>query len=70
MSKDDLVAAMTGSHFTANMPLESEGFVIKGLSAEEASNSDSTDTLYTPLKDADGWVTDGEGVKNWCRPLP
>ena len=64
MSKDDLVAAMTGSHFNANMPLESEGFVIKGLSAEEASNSDSTDTLYTPLKDADGWAFEiPEGAK-------
>lgn len=64
MSKEDLVAAMTGSHFNANMPLESEGFVIKGLSAEEASNSDSTDTLYTPIKDADGWAFDiPEGAK-------
>lgn len=56
MSKEDLIASMTGSHFTVNMPLESEAFVIKGLSAEEASNSDSTDTLYTPLKDAENWA--------------
>lgn len=55
MSIEDLEAAMTGSHFTRDMPLESEAFVIKGLSAEEASNSDSTDTLYTPIKDAEGW---------------
>lgn len=64
MSKEDLEAAMTGSHFTKDMPLESEAFVIKGLSAEEASNSDSTDTLYTPIKDAEGWAFEiPEGAK-------
>ncbi|WP_283171561.1 alkaline phosphatase family protein [Curtanaerobium respiraculi] len=55
MSKDDLLAAMSGGHFAADMPLESPGFVIKGLSAEEAVNDDSTDRLFSPIKDADGW---------------
>ena len=64
MSKDDLIAAMSGNHFKADMPLESEAFVIKGLSAEEAANSDSTDRLFTPLKDADGWAFEiPEGAK-------
>ncbi len=57
MSKEDLIASMSGNYF-AQMPLESEAFVIKGLSAEEAVNGDSTDVLYTPLKDADGWAFD------------
>lgn len=55
MSKDDLLAAMSGGYFAADMPLESPGFVIKGLSAEEAVNDDSTDRLFSPIKDADGW---------------
>ena len=64
MSKEDLEAAMTGCHFTKDMPLESEAFVIKGMSAEEAGNSDSTDTLYTPIKDAEGWAFEiPEGAK-------
>ena len=64
MSKDDFVASLTGSHFNADMPLESEALVIKGLSAEEASNSDVTDRLFTPIKDADGWAFEvPEGAK-------
>lgn len=54
MSKEDLLAAMTGSHFRTP-PLESPAMVLYGLSAEEQANSDAADMLYTPLKDAANW---------------
>ena len=54
MSKEDLLAAMTGSHFRTP-PLESPAMVLYKLSAEEQANSDATDILYTPLKDAANW---------------
>lgn len=61
MTIDDILAA--SSHF-GDMPLESPGMVIKGFSAEEASNDDKYDKLYSPIKDAEGWAFEvPEGAK-------
>ena len=64
MTEDDLRASMSGSFYSkadrscTMPPMESQAFVLYNISAEEASNSDAVDRLYTPIKEAKGWSFD------------
>ena len=61
MSEEDLRASMSGSFYNKAdrsctlPPMESQAFVLYNISAEEATNSDAIDRLYTPIKEAQGW---------------
>lgn len=65
--EQDLTA--TGSHFRTP-PLESDAFVIYGMSAEEEANSDVCDLIYSPLKELRGWTNPlPENAKEAALPL-
>lgn len=57
MTKEELKAAMGGSHFRTP-PLEADAYVMYDVSAEEAANADNIDKLYSPIKEAKNWGFD------------